>query len=124
MWVFSHVAPKHAKMSFSDFKYGLGINTMEGREQKHQMIAKYARNTTFKGRWKSIFRHEFIQLIYLREHGFDKKKYYKQKNSYLPENSDKTCSGCGHILDEEKIVFYLCASPFVTNLVAEIGYNF
>ena len=47
---------------------------MEGRERKHQIIKKYS-NT--KDRWPHIFRHEFIQLVYLCEHGFDLNRYQK-----------------------------------------------
>lgn len=123
MWVFCHVAPKHAKLSFNTLNLGLGINTMEGREQKHQMIAKYARNTTFQDRWKSIFRHEFIQLIHLREHGFDKKKYFKQNHSYLPKISEKNCSSCSYTLDEQNNCV-LCSNPLLESLIKEIGYAF
>ena len=75
LWCFSIVAPHHAKHLFHKFGFGLGINTMEGREQKHQQITKYSKNTTYQNRWADIFRHEYMQLIYLRENGFDLKKY-------------------------------------------------
>ena len=48
---------------------------MEGRERKHQIIKKYSDNT--KDRWPHIFRHEFKQLVYLCEHGFDLNRYQK-----------------------------------------------
>ena len=51
---------------------------MEGREQKHQMIAKYSENTTPQNRWSMIFRHEYLQLIYLRLNGYDDIKYLKK----------------------------------------------
>ena len=31
----------HSQMTFDSYRIGLGCNTMEGREQKHQVIAKY-----------------------------------------------------------------------------------
>ena len=73
MWVFCNIAPSHCKQLFATLGVGLDIDTMEGREQKHQMVDKYSQNSTFQERWKFIFRHEFTQLIYLREHGFDNK---------------------------------------------------
>ena len=60
------------------YNMGLGWNTMEGREKKHQMIAKYAGNTTYQNRWPLNFRHEYMQLIYLRENGYDNVKYIKK----------------------------------------------
>ena len=67
LWCFSIVAPHHAKHLFHKFGFGLGINTMEGREQKHQQITKYLKNTTYQNRCPNIFRHECMQLIYLKE---------------------------------------------------------
>ena len=69
----ANVAPVHAKQLF--YRLGLGSNTMEGREQKHQQIARYSENATYQNRWKYVFRHEYIQLIYLRENGFDNTSY-------------------------------------------------
>ena len=68
---------------------GLGGNTMEGREQKRQMIAKYAGNTTYQNRWLMIFRHKYMQLIYLRENGYDNIKYIKKSSNYA--GKDETC---------------------------------
>ena len=62
---------------------GLGCNTMEGREQKHQMISKYAENSTYQNSWPMIFRHEYIQLIYLRENGYDNVSYTKKSVNYI-----------------------------------------
>ena len=57
LWVFYNVAPCHSEMLFRSLNFGLGINTMEGREQKHQMIMKYSENSTYQERWQFIFRH-------------------------------------------------------------------
>ena len=59
---------------------------MKGREQKHQMIAKYSKNTTLQNRWSRIFRHEYLQLIYLRLNGYDDIKYLKKTTSYIPKD--------------------------------------
>ena len=94
LWTYCQIAPVHCEDTFSSYGYGLGCNTMEGREQKHQVIAQYAHNTTVKNRWRQIFRHEFIHLIHLRENGFDQKKYCKTKNRYIPEPTDTSCKNC------------------------------
>ena len=82
---------------------------MEGREQKHQKIAKYSENTTYHNRWPLIFRHEFIQLVYLRENGYDTVKYRKRHNTYLPNcSSFDSCSECG--LKKTETYCELCSS--------------
>ena len=58
LWTLCNVAPFHAGKYLSLYNMGLGCNTMEGREQKHQMITKYAGNTTYQNRWPMIFRHK------------------------------------------------------------------
>ena len=72
---------------------------MEGREQKHQQISKYSKNTTFQCRWPMIFRHEFIHLVYLRENDFDTLKYIKKGRQYLPDDDELNCKNCGLILN-------------------------
>ena len=62
-----NVAPVNAEQCLKSYVFRLGYNTMEGREQKHQKISKYAENTTVQNRWPMIFRHEFILLIHLNE---------------------------------------------------------
>ena len=43
------------------------FNSMEGREAKRHALSRYAQNSTYYNRWHSVFRHEFISLIWLRE---------------------------------------------------------
>ena len=83
---------------------------MEGREQKHQTIAKYAENTTFQNRWPLIFRHEFIQLIHLRENGFDNINYRKKVIPYVPKYNDNTCSNCFVSIVPDQLMCLLCLS--------------
>ena len=78
MWTFCNVAPVHCKELLELVGFGLGINTMEGREQKHQQLSKYSTKTTYQDRWPMIFRHEFIDNIYLKEKGFDTLRYRKK----------------------------------------------
>ena len=67
LWTLCNIAPFHVDKCLNMYKMVLGFNTMEGREQKHQMISKYAENSTYQNTWPMIFRREYIQLIYLRE---------------------------------------------------------
>lgn len=95
LWTLCNVAPYHAEKCLELYGFGLGCNTMEGREQKHQAISKYAENTTFQNRWPLIFRHEYVQLIHLRENGFDRARYNKRIVKYVPDIGDGCCTKCG-----------------------------
>ena len=109
LWCFTNAGPCHASYLFHKLQLGLGINTMEGREQKHQMIGKYALNSTYQNRWEYIFRHEYIQLIYLRENGFDNARYRKRKTKYIPDMPETGhCISCTLKLAEDCCV--LCDS--------------
>ena len=114
LWTLCNAAPYHAGDCLEQYGLGLGCNTMEGREQKHQRIAKYAQNTTFQNRWPLTFRHEFLQLVYLREHGFDRKKYLKKKVSYIPGRDENCCSKCCLELFNGKCS--LCDSEIMTEI--------
>ena len=110
LWTLCNAAPIHAKICFEKYNLGLGCNTMEGREQKHQSIAKYAENTTFQNRWSLIFRHEFIQLIYLRENGFDNVNYRKKVIPYVSEHCYSNCSNCLASIVPGQLMCFLCLS--------------
>ena len=60
-----NVTPVNAEQCLKSYACRLGCNTMEGREQKHQKISKYAENPTEQNRWPMKFQHEFILLIHL-----------------------------------------------------------
>ena len=94
LWTLCNAIPVHAEETFKSYGFGVGCNTMEGREQKHQIIKKYISNTTFQNRWPMIFRHEFIQLIHLRENNYDVKKYIKRGSKYVPELEEGLCKSC------------------------------
>ena len=91
LWCFSIVAPNHAKHLFHKFGFDLGINTKDGREQKHQQITKYSKNNIYQSRWADIFCHEYMQLIYLRKNGFDLKKYQQSKTTITPKHKTGLC---------------------------------
>ena len=114
LWTLCVAAPVHAEKTYKDYGFGLGCNTMEGQEQKHQKIAKYAENTTSQLRWPLIFRHEFLQLVYLREHGYDQNIYHKKKLSYLPVESDERCPDCSLLLEQGSCV--ICSSPLMNQV--------
>ena len=69
VWTLGFIVPAHTKDMKMKYGLGLGLNSMEGRESKHVSISRYSQNTHFHARWQQIFMHEFISLIWLREHG-------------------------------------------------------
>lgn len=122
MWNFTNVSPSHARECFQKYSFGLGVNTMEGREAKHQQIKKYSNNTQFKVRWYSIFRHEYIQMIYLKENGFDDKAYRKIDSKYIPEPLAGCCKTCFLSTINEKCA--LCDDTFTIGLKSLVEYDF
>ena len=94
LWTLCVIAPAHAKTIFENFGLGLGVNSMEGREQKHQKIFKYMQNSIRNEMWQFVFRHEFISCVYLRENGFDQIRYTKKFTTYLPPSKAGYCN-CG-----------------------------
>ena len=80
---FSIVVPHQEKHLFHKFGFDLGINTMKGREKKHQQITEYSKYTTYQNRWADNFRHEYMQVIYLRENDFDLNIISTQKQHIL-----------------------------------------
>ena len=111
LWTVCNASPVHAEICLTNYGFGLGCNTMEGREQKHQMIAKYSENTAPQNRWSMIFRHEYLQLIYLRLNGYDDVKYRKKTASYIPTvDISLSCGICRAIIDSG-IKCLLCNDP-------------
>ena len=121
LWTLCHAAPYHAKLTLRDYGLGIGVNTMEGREQKHQAINKYSNNTTYQNRWPMILRHEFIQLIHLRENGFDTINYRKQssRSPNVPDHVLTNCVKCALTLENDNCV--ICESDYMKIIEKEIG---
>ena len=64
-WTIGHAVPVHTAQIFAKFGLGLGLNTMQGREAKHQTIPHYCANAMSNQHWETAFRHEFISLLWL-----------------------------------------------------------
>lgn len=68
-WTIGKALPYYTAEMYHDLGFGLGLHSMQGRETKYAKLACYAKNTT-KGRrlrWWQIFKHEFMELIWLKE---------------------------------------------------------
>lgn len=67
MWTVGYCVPYHARLLFQSLGVGLGINTMQGREAKHQKLKLYAQFSLPSNRWERVFLHEHMSIIWLRQ---------------------------------------------------------
>ena len=65
VWTVGFIVPAHTQHMKGT--YGLGLNSMEGREAKHMFVAKYSKNTNYQNRWEQVFQHEFLSYMAKRE---------------------------------------------------------
>lgn len=82
LWTLGYVIPYHTAQLYNRLGFGLGLNTMQGREAKHIKLKKYMENTpgnVGKGeRWGTVFRHEYVRLIWMRLKDPDSITYRRQ----------------------------------------------
>ena len=83
-WTIGHAVPVHTAQIFAKFGLGLGLNTMQGREAKHQTILHYCANAMSNQHWETAFRHEFISLLWLPANDPSSYKYKQTKFLWKP----------------------------------------
>ena len=105
VWTVGVAIPYHTSKLYQKLGYGLGLNSMQGREAKHVKLAKYVENTCNARkslRWWTVFRHEFVSMVWLREKDPYSIAYRCEKrnisDSYIPKRvrdcDDRFCH-CG-----------------------------
>ena len=105
VWTVGVAIPYHTSKLHQKLGYGLGLNSMQGREAKHVKLAKYVENTCNARkslRWWTVFRHEFVCMVWLREKDPYSIAYRCEKrnisDSYIPKRvhdcDDRFCH-CG-----------------------------
>ena len=105
VWTVRVAIPYHTSKLHQKLGYGLGLNSMQGREAKHVKLAKYVENTCNARkslRWWTVFRHEFVSMVWLREKDPYSIAYRCEKrnisDSYIPKRvrdcDDRFCH-CG-----------------------------
>ena len=105
VWTVGYAIPYHTNQLFEKMGFGLGLNSMQGREAKHIKLAKYVENTCNvrkSMRWWIVFRHEFVSILWLREMDPFSVSYRQEKRnaceSYIPkrvkDGDDRFCY-CG-----------------------------
>ena len=105
VWTIRYAIPYHAVILFQKFAFGMGINTVQGRDAKHSVIAKFAAHSTPALRWKLIFHHEFISSLWLRKKNSRSVHFNYNRINYLLEfiQNDTHCyCGLGKQPEEEK----------------------
>ena len=105
IWTVGVAIPYHTSKLYQKLGYGLGLNSMQGREAKHVKLVKYVENTCNARkslRWWTVFRHEFVCVVWLREKDPYSIAYRCEKrnisDSYVPKRvrdcDDRFCH-CG-----------------------------
>ena len=84
VWTMGHCFSFHSNQLMEDLGVGLGINSMQGREAKHQQLASFAEFSLIKNRWEKVFRHEHMSLIWLRQQNPFSDGYSKCKDKCIP----------------------------------------
>ncbi|XP_022779299.1 uncharacterized protein LOC111320851 isoform X1 [Stylophora pistillata] len=70
VWTLRYAILYHTDQLLEKLGFGLGLNSMQGREAKHIKLAKYVENTCNVKksiRWWIVFCDEFVCLLWLRE---------------------------------------------------------
>ena len=63
--------------------------------------------------------YEFIQLVHLRESGYDETIYQKRKKSYIPQPNQQSCSKCFFEIQEDGNCFF-CDGDIVKIILCQI----
>ena len=92
VWIVGVAIPYHTSKFHQKLGYGLGLNSLQGREAKHVKLAKYVKNTCNarkRLRWWTVFRDEFVCMVWLREKDPYSIAYLCEKrnisDSYIPK---------------------------------------
>ena len=111
VWTVRYAIPFHNAALFREFGFGLGINTMQGREAKHVTLSSFARHATLSTRWSLVMRHEYISSIWLRKIDPFHFRYAKCKDKYITKEAHlpEFCY-CGFKLDENEAKCFYCSS--------------
>ena len=64
-WTLAYVVPAHVRQASDRFDKGLGVNSTQGREAKHQAIKAYKAKTSPQTLYAKIMTHEYIDCLYL-----------------------------------------------------------
>lgn len=132
-WTVGYAVPYHCNELFESIGYGLGLNSMQGREAKHIKLAKYVQNTCNvrkSDRWWVVFRHEFVSIVWMRELDplsttYQSKKKKPVGSSYIPVRVIKKPAShcfCGNVKKlETDIKCAICCSNIISMIEQSVA---
>lgn len=126
VWSIGYAVPYHMKELYDTLGYGLGLNSMQGREAKHVKLKNYVNNTCNvrkELRWAIVFRHEYVSLLWLREADPCYTCSQGKLLSYIPkkvQNGDCLTCTCGLSKSATEEGCKLCTSNIMTMLKQSI----
>lgn len=88
VWTVGYAIPFHAELLFKKFGFGLGINSMQGREAKHIRISQFSKHATLTTRWTSVLKHDYVTSVWLRKQDPSTVEYHKCKEIYEPKETN------------------------------------
>ena len=94
VWTLGYVAPMHARLAWERFGCGLGINSAQGREAKHQHVKVFVKHSTSLCRWEKVFLHDYMETIYIPIEC--KRSTHKPKSVMFNFKSRDSCARCGN----------------------------
>ena len=101
-WSIGHAVPFHTRQIFDEFGLGLCLNTMQGREAKHQVVLKYCNNAMSSDRWNMVFRQEYVSLLWLPKNDTSTYRYTVTKHTWKPASlEDPTFCSCGRTKSDD-----------------------
>jgi hypothetical protein len=133
VWSIGYAIPYHTRQLFESTGFGLGLNTMQGREAKHIKLARYIQNTCNvkkDQRWWIVFWHEFISLVWLRELDLLSITYHQKcetnlNQTYVPRRvscaTEDYCN-CGNKKSREQSKCSICDST-IMQLIRQSAVN-
>ena len=65
-WLIGYVIPTCTQELVDKYGYGLGLNTAQVLEAKHRDVVSYSKHATKQNRWPRVFRHESVELMWLK----------------------------------------------------------
>ena len=122
VWTVGYAIPYYTEKLFKLYGYGLGLAGMQGREAKHQQLHSYLDHSvgaSLEQRWKIVFRHEFVELIWLRMHQptTDTYKHREDYKSYEKYEDKAGYCPCGLSLPED-LMCCICGDRLMTLIEA------
>ncbi len=108
-WTMGYIVPYHTEDIFQRFGLGLGINTMQGRESKHQQIKGYLKHTpstNAEQKWQIVSKHEYAEQLMLPlatgQDSYSRTKFEAERNKVKQPSTEALSD---EVLDVLQMIF-------------------